>query len=398
MPTPTLVPSAKASELVALFAEIERLGAAGKVLYAERAAQSMVWRDEGHRSAASWMAQKTGTGLGEAIGALETSAALGSLPETSEALRRGELSAPQVKVIAGAALGDPRSESELLHAAATRSLKGLKETAAQLRAASHSSAQELARYNTIRASRALRHWTDPDGAFRLDARLTPDAGAKLLSALRPEADARFHQARKDQHQEPPAAYLADALVALVCGEPVMGSTGSGSPRATVSIRVDATALRRGHAEAGETCVIPGVGPVPVAVVRRQLSDATVKLLVVDAVDVLSVCHAGRTVPAHLQSALEERDPICVVPECDVAQGLQNHHWVVDYVACKTTSLDNVARVCSWHHDLISYEGYVLAGGPGAWEMRAPPDGCSFETGTPLATGTPFEITAPFDTG
>jgi len=388
---PDRVTTAQAAALVTAFAEIERLGASGKVLFARRAALSMVWRDEGHRSAASWMAQKTGTGMGEAIGALETSAALGSLPETTEALRKGELSSPQVKVIAGAARGDPRTEGELLHAAATGSLKGLKETAARLRAAAHSSAEELARYNAIRASRSLRHWTDPDGAFRLDARLTPDAGARVLSVLRPEADARFHQARKDQNQEPPAAYLADALVALVCGEPVAGSTGSGSPRATVSIRVDAAALRRGHVEAGETCVIPGVGPVPVAVVRRQLSDATVKLLVVDAVDVVSVCHAGRTVPAHLQSALEERDPTCVVPECDVAQGLQNHHWVVDYVACKTTSLDNVARVCSWHHDLISYEGYVLAGGPGSWEMRAPPGGCSFET------GTPFETTAPSDT-
>ena len=34
-----------------------------------------------------------------------------------------------------------------------------------------------------------------------------------------------------------------------------------------------------------------------------------------------MCHAGRTVPAHVQSALEERDPTCVVPGCDVAQGL-----------------------------------------------------------------------------
>ena len=396
---PDRVTSAKAAELVALFAEIERLGASGKVLYAERAAQSMVWRDAGHRSAASWMAATTGTGMGEAIGALETSAALGCLPETSEALRRGELSAPQLKVIASAAVRDPRTETELLHAAATRSLKGLKATAASVRAGAHSVAEELARYNAIRASRAVRHWTDPDGAFRLDARLTPDAGGTLLSVLRPEADARFHRARKAQNPEPPAAYLADALVALVCGEAVAaGGAKASSPRATVSIRVDAAALRRGHAEGGETCVIPGVGPVPVAVARRQLSDATVKALVVDGVDVVSVCHVGRTVPAHVQSALEERDPTCVVPECDVAQGLQNHHFDVDYVVCKTTSLDNLARVCGWHHDLISYEGYELGGGPGAWELRAPPGGAAFETGTPFATEPPAEIGTRSDTG
>ena len=385
---PDRVTSAQAAELVELFAEIERLGAAGKVLYAGRAAQSTVWRDEGHRSAASWMAQKTGTGLGEAIATLETAEALSSLPETSDALRRGELSGSQVKVIAGAARTDPRTETELLHTAATHSLKGLKERAAQVRAAAGSEAEEIARYNAVRAARYVRHWADPDGAFRLDAKLTPDAGATLLSALQPEADARFHQARKNQEHEPPAAYLADALVALVSGEEAVAVTddparSGGSSRAAVSIRVDAAALRRGYAEGGETCHIPGVGPVPVAVATKVLSDAHVKLFVVDGADILSVCHVGRTVPAHVQSALEERDPTCVVPGCDTAKGLENHHWDVPYAECGTSTLENLARVCSWHHDVITYDGYVLSGGPGSWEMRAPPGGCRFETGSPL---------------
>jgi len=95
---PDRVTTAQAAELVALFADIERLGSAGKVVYSDRAAQSMVWRDEGHRSAASWMAEKTRTGIGDAIATLETAAALQALPETSEALRRGELSAPQASV------------------------------------------------------------------------------------------------------------------------------------------------------------------------------------------------------------------------------------------------------------------------------------------------------------
>ena len=98
-----------------------------------------------------------------------------------------------------------------------------------MRASADSAAEELARYHAIRAGRAVRHWTDPDGAFRLDARLTPDAGGRLLSVLRPEADARFHAARKAQHPEPPAAYLADALLAAVCGETVSGDGERGGP-------------------------------------------------------------------------------------------------------------------------------------------------------------------------
>ena len=73
---PDRVTTAQAAELVELFAEIERLGAAGKVVYTRRAAESTVWRDEGHRSAASWMAEKTKTGMGDAIATLETAGAL----------------------------------------------------------------------------------------------------------------------------------------------------------------------------------------------------------------------------------------------------------------------------------------------------------------------------------
>jgi hypothetical protein len=381
---PDRVTTAQAAELVALFAEIERLGSAGKVLYANRAAESTVWRDEGHRSAASWMAEKAKTGMGEALATLETGTALLSLPATTEALRRGDLSATQVKVIAAAAVDHPRSESELLKTAATHSLKGLKERAAQVQASAVSAQQELDRHNAIRASRYVRHWADPDGAFRLDAKLTPDAGARLLGALEAEANGLFAEARKAGIQESPATYRADALVRLVAGDAERSrSTGpTGSTRSTVCIRVDARALRRGYAKEGETCHIPGVGPIPVATVTRQLSDAYVKVLVTDGVDVSTVCHIGRSVPAHVQSALEERDPQCVVPGCDIAQGLENHHWDVPYAECGTSNLAGLARVCQWHHDLITYDGYELTGGAGSWEMRAPPTGrlVAFDTG------------------
>ena len=100
---PDRVTAAQAADLVMMFAQVERLCSAGKVLFSNRAAQSTRWRDEGHRSAASWMAETTGTGVGDALNALETSCVLESLPETSDALRRGETSGSQLKIIAGAA-------------------------------------------------------------------------------------------------------------------------------------------------------------------------------------------------------------------------------------------------------------------------------------------------------
>jgi hypothetical protein len=380
---PDRVTSAQAASLVEVFAEIERLAAAGRVLYAKRAADSSVWRDEGHRSAAAWMAAKTKTGMGEAMASLETAEALGSLPSTSEALRRGELSISQAHEISVAASAHPEAEGALLKAAAEHGLKGLRAKCAQVRAASGTAQRENERYRAIHAARYLRHYNDADGAFRLDARLTPDAGAKVMSAIDAEARVIFEEARKAGTRESSAAYAADALVALATGC-ARGSGGAGGrrrgPGASVHIRVDMSALRRGHVRPGETCEIPGVGPVPVATATKALSDAFVKLFVTDGVDVQSVCHVGRTVPAHVQSALEERDPTCVVSGCEMANGLENHHWGVPYAECGTSTLGGLARICAWHHDLVTYEGHELTGGPGKWELQPPPGGSLLDTG------------------
>ncbi len=73
--------------------------------------------------------------------------------------------------------------------------------------------------------------------------------------------------------------------------------------------------------------------------------------------------------------------------------LENHHWDVDYATCRHSTLAGLARVCHWHHGLLTYGGYVLRGEPGSWEMRGPPGGDRFETAQPFET-PPFEL----DTG
>ncbi len=358
-----------AAERYREFCELERLCAGAKILLASRAAESRVWKDQGHRSPAEWMASAGGTGLGDAISTLETASRLAWLPETEDALRHGALSSPQVKEIAAAAVHRPNSEKDLLETAATSTLKGLKERCRGVLAESNSAEEENERFLAIRNRRAFRSWTDVDGAFRGELTLTPDAGARLLAVVQRRADELFDEARKSGKEEAPAAYRADAVVDLVTG----GRTKSPRGRVDVSIHVDAAALRRGHVRNGEKCEIRGVGPVPVATVKSLLPEAFVKLLVTDGVDVTTVCHIGRkTLPAALRTALEARDPVCVVPGCDVALGLENDH--VDPVENGgPTCLENMARLCHFHHAQKTYAGYSLTGSPGKWAWDAPAD-------------------------
>ena len=354
-----------AARLLEVFCEIERLAAAGRTLLTKRAAESKIWQREGHRTAAAWISAKTDMPLGLAIASVETAARLQELPDTQQAFREGQLSEARAREVASAAAEAPDRERELLAFAQTRSIGELREECRRVRAAA--APDELARYEAIRRSRYFRSWSEADGAVRLDARLTPDAGAAVLATIDARKNEIFKEARRAGRREPYQAYAADALVSLATGDTRGAAPG---PRAMVHVRVDHAALMRGHAEAGEVCEIPGIGPIPVATARALASDAILKVLVTDGVDIKAVAHAGRTISAHLRTALEARDQTCVVPDCDIQHGLQIDHRI-PLSSGGLTTLENLDRMCPWHHYLKTHCGYRIEGGPGSWQLRSP---------------------------
>jgi len=385
---PETLSGSDAARLLDAFAEIERLASAGTLLAARRVESSNVWRRAGHRSAAAHVAEATGTGIGPALSTLETARHLGQLPATDEAVRQGRLSGTQVKEIAGAAILQPDAEQALVDAAGQQPLNTLKLRCRRVRAAGQ---DQRATYEAIRRSRYFRNWVEDDGAMRFDARLTPDEGSRLLSAVAAETDRLVRAARAAGADEPRKALAADALAALVAAggatggaSPAPGASGSrgraglDTPPAVVHVRVDHAALVRGHVEAGELCEIPGVGPIPVEVARNLAVDSVLNVLVTDGVDVTSVAHAGRTIPASLRRALTERDPECVVPGCTATERLEIDH-TVPFVEGGPASLDNLARLCHWHHYLKTFHGHRLErDGPAddrgrTWRWVAPDD-------------------------
>jgi hypothetical protein len=367
---PERMTGADAARMLAGFAEIEKLAAGGKLLSARRVESSNVWRREGHRSAAAHVAQATGSGLGPAINALKAARSLGSLPATDDAMRNGRLSETQVKEIAGAAMVQPEAEQELVDAAGKQPLNVLRLRCRRVRAAGIDQSQA---YENIRRARYLHHWTDEEGAVRFDARLIPDDGARLVAAVKAEARRLAADARRAGCEEPQRALAADALVRLTCRRDPEGGPGgtSSGPATMVHVRVDHEALMRGHLETGEICEIPGIGPIPVEVARRLAADSILSVLLTDGVDVTSVAHAGRIIPNAIRTALTERDPICVVPGCDVREGLEIDH-VLPFTDGGPTSLANLARLCHWHHYLKTHQRHRLRRVNDEWEWQPPP--------------------------
>ena len=343
-----------AVRLVELFSEAERLCAAGRTLAAGRVQRSPEWHAAGYRTPAQWMAAHTKVTMSHAIASLETARRLETLPQTREMFVTGKLSEIQATEIAAAAQADPGSEGSLLEAAESETVGALRDRCREVRAAALSDEDACER---IRRGRFLRHWTDGDGAVRLNGRFAPDDGARLLASVRARAEQLQARARRGGQREASDAYAADALVGFASGEQ--------PPRSVVHVEVDRAAFERGHVQPGERCVIRGVGPVPVVVARRMARSGLVKIIERDGVEVTRVAHAGRTIPAHVRSALEARDPTCVVPGCEMSSGLEIDH-IIPHAWGGATRLDNLARLCRYHHGEKTHRGWRLEGGPGNW--------------------------------
>jgi hypothetical protein len=349
-----------AVKLVDAFTAVEHCAMAGRALVADRAADSAEWTRDGFRSPEEWLAHKTGTSYGAARDILAASSKLDELPQLNQALRKGELSGAQLNEIGSAAT--PENETRLLDAKKNEAFGGLRKKCAEEKAKARSVDDEAARHARIHKDRYHRSWSDAEGAYCYEGRTTADVGARVDAAIAAETERVFKAAYAEGRREPSAAYRSDAVANLVTG-------GGASVDTTVVIRVDEARLRgdEGLCEAGGM-------PVPVdAAIGEILAGAFVKVVVTDGVDVMKVAHVGRHIPAELKTAIFERDGYrCVRPGCSSGHRLEVHHYKVDFAKGGPTAYWNVGTTCDFDHDLITYGGHRLEGGPGDWKWIEPP--------------------------
>jgi hypothetical protein len=357
-----------AVDLVKVFSKAEKLACAGKALAARRVAQGGGWQGEGDRSAAHFLARTTGDSVSASVTVIETACRMSELSSAEEAFRSGRLTAAQAAEIASAAAVAPRAEKALLEVAEGEGIERLRQVCREVVARQCKDEQERA--ERLYRSRYLRTWTDPEGSFRMDARLTPEAGAEVRSVLEVLREEQFQRARRQGRKEPYQALEADALVEMA--RAARAGSGRVGPKAVVNLTVDHRALVRGHAHAGEACEVAGVGPISVAAARGLLADSFLKLILTKGGKIKEVAHLGRTIPARLRTSLEQSYPECVVKGCRESRGLEIDH-VVSLAEGGATSLDNLVRICSHHHRLKTYRGFRLKRVRDKWVLAPPQD-------------------------
>jgi Domain of unknown function (DUF222) len=339
-----------AIDAVERIGRIRRLadGLLGKA--AKRVEDTAAYTYGSDRSAAELCERLVGVASGEAKRAIDTAKKLESLPATDAAMRAGTLSARSAALIASTAADDPSVEQSLLNAA-TKGHVALRDKCTAVSAARE---DQAARSKRQHAARSFSMWPTGDGMVEGHFKVTPEVGGAIKAVIEDGTRKRFRETRSEGAREGQDAYAADAFADAVTGDPSPAKSGG----YTTHVVIDFEALQRGHALEGETCEIPGVGPVNTLWVREVLGSAFVTAIVKKGKDITTVAHLGRHIPAELRTALIVSGRECSIEGCSGREYLELDHCEVDFAKGGLTEWRNLAWVCSIHHDRKS-SGWIL---------------------------------------
>jgi hypothetical protein len=406
-------------DLVGVFRDLEHAASAGLALAARRVAQTSLWADHGHRTAAHWLAAKTGLSVGEALRLLETAEVAEQAPATMEALKNGGLSIPKARAVGKAEAADPDAGAELVERAASEgvTVKEIETDSARIVHAA-SGETEASRAERIRRNRSFRVGSNGDGSSWFHGIGPTSDIARLEAALKPILDDIFQDARQEGRREPVDAYTFDALLTLTeRGATAPGDTGVGAAsggeqdalrgasrtgdrhgHAKVIVRADLGALDRGHTQPGELCEIAGHGPIPVADVWDMIDGgAFIAGILTRGTDIIALRHLGRRPTALQRTVLEwETAGTCAVEGCTNNVRIEIDH-VDPWAHTHTTDIDQLAGLCVHCHRRKTHHGYTLGPRLPTGKRHLHPPRHPAPPGEPVPAGEQAEQHGLFDT-
>lgn len=359
-----------AQRLICDLSRAEKLCGSARILMGRRITSDLAER-AGKTSPTEWMAAASGESPGRSRRDLETGRKLEKQPHLEHALRSGEISPTQASILADAGEADPEATAKLLEEAPAVSITVLKDRARRIIAAKTAEEDAIARDLRIRARRHLRFSVSDEGSLLLRGELPACEGAAVRNLLERRRDQIFRESpsKDESGREPAEAYLADALVSVCQQAAEAPSPQYATPRvpiAEIVLHVDVEALRRGELQQGESCVVAGVGPVPLATLEYLFGRSLATVVVKKGRDVVSITRAGRYFPPDLDKALRVRDQVCAVPGCGQRFGLERDH-IVEVCRDGQTELENTVMLCRRHHLLKTMHRYTIQRSPdGSW--------------------------------
>ena len=347
------------------------------------------WQGTGRGSTVEWLAWRISVKPGGARERLRTALALEELPETSEAMRMGQLSFTKARALTRVAT--PENESALLEFAYAGSANNLERVVRAWKSLDRKS--EVTAEQIRHRSRRFSAWVDETGMVVVNGRLDPEVGAVFMRAVEAANDALFRaEGRGEDGPHPgasgptsgstpidgeeikPEQRRADAMgliaeralaagfggrVDAVAGPEQEADTpapisGSRAERYQVMLHVDADTLQEDK-EPGLSELEDG-SRVSAETSRRLACDCGVVHINRDENgEVQGAGRRIRTVNPQLRRALEARDRGCRFPGCGLR--FAEAHHVVHWADGGETTLMNTVLMCRTHHRAV-HEGGV----------------------------------------
>jgi hypothetical protein len=183
------------------------------------------WKSGEYRSCAHWLSFRTGIDVGSAREKVRVARALESLPETSAAMARGELSFSKVRALSRIARAD--TEGDLLEFALVNTAHQLERLVRGWRDLNRT--DEARREQLRHAARTFSVFPNDAGMYEVRGTLDPEVGAALMRAVEEAGDALFREEWRRSPLEPettPEQRRADA-VGLIAERALAAGFGAG---------------------------------------------------------------------------------------------------------------------------------------------------------------------------
>ena len=303
---------------------------------------------QGFVSPVQWIRQECGMTGHAAVAAITVGEQERALPQSTQALRSGDLSFSHLALLASTAAAIKESpkaqfdEASLLRKALAHTLSRFRRECTHARHAADAK-RFLEEQKQMSDWRRVELLPCEDGAVVLRGFLDPIGGATLRTALEPLARRLgADDTRTREHR------WADALVELA------GHGGRAQLQVTTSLE---TLRGLDGAPAGE---LEFCAPIAAATVQRLACDASVSRVVLGPDSaVLDVGRTRRVPSTAIRRALRARDRGCVWPGCERPVSWTAPHHLRHWANGGGTNLENLALVCHRHHWKVHEGGWQL---------------------------------------
>ena len=343
------------------------------------------WAGEGVNSCAHWLSWQCGMNQGTAREKVRVAHALAELPKISASFREGRVSYSKVRAMTRVATR--KNEEFLLHIARNGTAGHVERLVSHYRRTNR--LQALQEENRSHALRELSWYTDDDGMWVLNGRLSAEQGVlirKVLEGVMEELDAEQKDEPADVSAETPegvdlceaqphpvAVRRADALE-RVAESYLAGGSGdrSGGDRYMVHIHTEPDTLKV-DGEGAES-ELEESGRVSAETSRRMACDSSVvHWHETTEGEPLSVGRKTRSIPPAIRRALKRRDGGCRFPGCSCTRFVDAHH-IRHWADGGETSMDNLVLLCRRHHRLVHEGGFGVQTNSAAGIHFTYPDG------------------------